>query len=131
QITGLVAEVTGGTGAGRLARLGIYEADLDLQPTALVGEGEVDCSTTGIKSVAVAKTLPPGRYLLALRMNNTSITWRVQRAVPTSILLGTNSYANTLYVSGSYGPLPDPPVPYDTILAGTNPTPYPVFLAVA
>src|SRR5690606_34484293 len=64
QITGVVAEITGGTGSGRLARIGIYEADFDLQPTALVGEGEVDCSTTGIKSVAVAETLPPGRYLL-------------------------------------------------------------------
>src|SRR5690606_29728669 len=76
QITGVVAEITD-TGSGRLARIGIYEADFDLQPTALVGEGEVDCSTAGIKSVAVAETLPPGRYLLAMRHNNGSITWRV------------------------------------------------------
>lgn len=131
QITGVVAEITGGTGGGRLARLGIYEADFDLQPTALVGEGEVDCSTTGIKSVAVAETLPPGRYLLAMRENNTSITWRIQRAALSSISLGANDYVNTLYVNGSYGPLPDPPVPYDTIAKSSNPMPYPVFLAVA
>jgi len=133
QITGVVAEITGGTGAGRLARIGIYEADLDLQPTALVGEGEVDCSTTGIKSVAVAETLPPGRYLLAMRHNSTAITWRFQRAVLTSIPLGTDNYVTALQdlASGSYGPLPDPPVPYDTIAITSNPMPYPVFLAVA
>ena len=61
-----------GAGVASAARLGIYNADTDLQPTSLVSDfGTYDLSTTGQKSItSLSVTLSPGRYLSCLLSNN-------------------------------------------------------------
>lgn len=41
HVDSLVAELVSGSGAGRLARMALYQADFDLQPGDRVAEGEI------------------------------------------------------------------------------------------
>jgi hypothetical protein len=131
-IASLKTEVVGGNGAGRLARIGLYEADGDWQPTNLVGEGEIDCSALGIKTVTLATTLTAGRYLSAITTNNSSPTYRQARAQPQgNMLLGANDFIRSLQVSASYAALPDPGTVWDTVSTSTTlATAHYVFLAL-
>ena len=67
----LAIEVTTLAASG-LARLGIFNSDLDWQPTTLVVDaGTVDCSTTGVKTASISTTLAAGNYLFAVIANAT------------------------------------------------------------
>jgi hypothetical protein len=114
-VTGLVTEITSGNAGGRLTRLGLYEADFNWQPGALLAEGEVDCSTTGIKVVTVSETLAAGRYLLAAQGNNTGLAFRLARVIyPVWAQLGANGILNSLSVATAYGAMPDPGLDWTT-----------------
>lgn len=53
--------------AAGLARLGIYNADVNLQPSTLVLDaGTVDVSTTGAKEKTISQELTEGYYFLAV-----------------------------------------------------------------
>lgn len=70
---------TAAASAGDNLRLGIFEADWQWQPGALVLDaGEVAADTTGTKAVTIDQTLEPGRYLwaLAVEANCTMGVWR-------------------------------------------------------
>jgi hypothetical protein len=59
--------VTTAAGASETARLGIYRADENLQPTTLVVDGgNVAIDSTGQKTATVDVVLTPGRYLKAV-----------------------------------------------------------------
>ena len=120
HVDNLVAEVTGGASAGRAMRVGLYEATFYGMPGALIAEGEIDASSTGVKTVAVDQTLPPGRYLLCFQSNTSSAGFRFHRVGPSNqVLLGTNNWARPS-VSVAYGPLDDPGVPWDTVDSTSN-----------
>lgn len=64
----LVLEVTT-LGAG-LARLGIFNANENWQPTTVVVDGgTVDVSSTGFKTASINTTLQPGNYLFSVNVN--------------------------------------------------------------
>lgn len=131
DIDGLAAECTAGSAAGRLGRIGLYEANLDWQPTERVIEGQIDLSSTGIKTVGANFTLPAGRYLTAITTNHATPAFRFIRAEPFgSVFLGSNKVINNLSVNSSFGTLPDPGVPFDTIAKTANLLAYRVFLVV-
>lgn len=61
----ITIDITGAAAAGKIARLGIYNAGLDWQPTALLLDaGTVAADSTGQKSIVISQALPAGRYLL-------------------------------------------------------------------
>lgn len=103
----LACEVTT-LGASAHARLGLYNADINWQPTSLVGEGGVDASGTGVKTVSLSATLAAGRYLTAF---NTDIaaTFRMWRGGTRygqlRSALGANSFHDLWFVSATYGAL--------------------------
>jgi hypothetical protein len=98
-------------GAG-LIRLGIYNADVNWVPTTLVLDaGTVDCSTTGVKRLAMSLTLPVGRFYGCL-IANVSPTLRMYKSLgsgPSSSVntnLGTSPATAVFNVSRTYGVLP-------------------------
>lgn len=120
HIDNLVAEVTGGASGGRAMRVGLYEATFYGIPGALIAEGEIDASSTGVKTVAVDQTLPPGRYLLCFQSNTSNASFRFHRVSPSNqVLLGTNNWGRPS-VSVAYGPLDDPGVAWDTVDSTSN-----------
>ena len=98
--------------AGGMLRLGIYNAGTNLYPgTLLLDAGEVDGSTTGVKSITISQALTKGLYWGAVIPNSSTL---VVRAWTTSYpLLGVTATGfSTTYVewykSQAYGALPDP-----------------------
>lgn len=92
------------TDATNKARIGLYEADADWQPTDLVVEGEVNPSTTGEKLVAVGSTLPAGKYLTAY-LGNTSAQHRKWLAYSQWIDTGAG-WVSQFRKTRTYGTLP-------------------------
>lgn len=102
-------EVTSAGGAGTRARLAVYNADVDMQPTTLlVGPStELAVDSTGIKKLTgLATAAPAGRYLLALRSDGTP-TLRKYRGVLADLGLHPDLAATgpiiTLNVTEAYG----------------------------
>ncbi len=98
--------------ASGLVRLGIYRSNADSDPGDLVVDGgTVDASTTGDKTVTVDEYLSPGWYWGAWEMNDGGITMR-GRAVGSGFSLGWTNGGNqplmNLYVTHTFGALPDP-----------------------
>lgn len=120
----MAIEVTTGGAASTTARLGIYNADLDWQPTSLVVDaGTVAVDSTGVKIASVNVTLPPGRYLLALNSDGAPT---LRRVLGGAMFLG---YANTLGASPfivipnttqTYGVLPNPGTAISNISSGSS-----------
>jgi hypothetical protein len=108
RVTEFGAEVTT-LGAGSKARIGLYTV-VDGIPDTLVAEsGELDCSSTGVKSgIATATNIEPGVYLIAIHVGTASAVFRTLQAIVSSVstsAFGTTS--NALFVSGiAYGSLP-------------------------
>jgi hypothetical protein len=104
----LVVTVAGA--AGKLVRMGIYNADTDWQPTSLVLDaGTVLVDTTGVKSISISQVLPPGRYITALVSDGTP-TLRSLRAGAryTGYVLstGANPYISDETFGFAFGVLP-------------------------
>lgn len=99
--------------AASLAKVAIYATDPTTgHPTALLGEtADLDCSTTGFKSAALALTLNAGTvYALAVRPSSNQTLSMISRAVPlmarTAFSGGNEAYIqrNITYAN----PAPDP-----------------------
>lgn len=102
----IVCEVTTQGAASTTARLGIYKANLDLQPTDLVLDaGTVAVDSTGVKTISISQALAPGNYLTAFNTDGTPTmrTWRGgSRYSGLHAALGTNSFPQTLRVNETY-----------------------------
>ena len=62
----IAVEVTTGGTAGKLLRMGIYNANTSWVPTTLIVDaGTVAVDATGIQAATINVTLPPGRYICA------------------------------------------------------------------
>lgn len=117
----LTFEVTAAAVAGSSARLGIYKADSDLQPTSLVVDaGTVAIDTTGVKTVSISTTLDPGFYLQCMHQSGAP-TLRVFRgsAEYSGFLqaMGTSPFYNAFQKSQTYNaatPLPSTGTTWDT-----------------
>ena len=129
-------EVTTAGVASSVARLGIYNADADWQPTTLVVDaGTVAVDSTGVKTITLSPvvTLAPGKYLLAL-LSNGAPTLRgafvYSNYVGYSSTLGGSAMTISLSVSQAYGALPDPGTDWTDTVATANPFRYFVFVRV-
>jgi hypothetical protein len=131
----ICCEVTGNAAAGNLARLGIYRADTDWQPTTLVVDaGTVSAGTIGFKSIAANVTLSPGRYLTAF-INNASPVFRVVRGgnryAGLNSAIGSNPLIVYLFKNTTFASFPETGTPWDTISYGTVPFQHFVFLRIS
>lgn len=134
-ITGLLLEVTTLAASGK-ARVGIYNADSDLQPTSLIVDGgELDCSSTGVKEATISTTLAPGRYLLAAVCNSGTIQVRYARggSERLGVLpgLGANMLRAELTVTNTYGALASTGVAWTATGGFSSPPPWFLFCRVA
>jgi hypothetical protein len=124
----LAIEVTTAGAAGKLARLAIYNADVDWQPTTkVVDAGTVVVDPGAVPAVTTASisiTLIPGRYLSALISDGTPAL-RVFRGSgrPFGLLaaLGTNAIMTQAFVAGSGSALPDPGTAWTGSVGGSTP----------
>lgn len=131
----LVIEIITEAEEGSKARLGIYKADIDWQPTSLVVDaGEVAIDAIAVVAATVNVTLQEGRYLLAYTSNKEP-TLRTVWAAPTLIgfspTLGEDTMVSFITVSQGYAALADPGIAWDTIEASADGVAYWVFVRVA
>jgi hypothetical protein len=106
----LSVEVTGAGAGSTTARIGIYNADTDWQPTSLVVDGgTVAVDSTGVKSASISQALLPGRYLFCVYSDGTP-TLRIvrggSRVAGLDSAMGASPFTQSLYVSRSYSALP-------------------------
>ena len=121
KVVNMVAEVTGGTASGRALRVGLYESTFHLQPAARIAEGEIDASSTGIKTVAVDQVIQAGRYMLVFQSNHSNVTYRYIRYTEGNLVHLDTNWAR-LSSSDAYGELPDPGPQWDSFTtASTKP----------
>lgn len=132
------AEVSTAAAAGKVARAAIYGADASWQPTGTLIEdfGTFATDSTGVKTMTPAggsRTLPGGRYLLALAQDGAA-GFRFSRGSfqghPLSAALGTAPGLTLLSNSRSYAAFPSSPTPWNTAAYGTAGFNYPLFLRV-
>lgn len=123
-------------GAGSTtARLGLYQANTNWQPTTLVVDGgTVAVDSTGAKSASVSQTLQPGRYLLAIASDGTP-TLRTLR--------GGNRYAgyrafssaglcvSELRATVAYGAYASTGAAWTTVTHASNPFEHHLWLTVS
>jgi len=116
-ITALALEVTTSS-ASSVARMGLYEILADGEPGELIAEGNgtIDTSTTGFKTISLAASLftPPGWYFIAV-VADAAITIRgvpnanLKAATPlgstTGGTLNTHCYEN---IGSSWSAMPTP-----------------------
>lgn len=118
-------EVSSAAAAGNTVRLGIYKANTDWQPGALVVDaGTVATDSTGYKELTINETLTPGIYLFAVHTSTAGATHRAYRgAVPGGGIDVGQSAGNALivqvWVNTAIAALPDPGTAY-TVLNGAN-----------
>lgn len=123
----LAIEVTTAGAAGKLARLAIYNADTDWQPTTRV----VDAGTVAVDpgapptvtTASISTTLAAGRYLLAIISDGTPVLRSFQGGSPLGLLaaLGASPIPFQIFIAGSGTTLPDPGTAWGTISgSGSN-----------
>jgi len=107
------------------ARIGIYTADKEWQPVALVSDfGAVSCATTGYKEITgMSVAVSAGLHLLAFNCDNSSITFRSLLGFPITGTMrppvaGRNDNFAVLLqkLSSTYGALPSTVQPYDSYI---------------
>ena len=106
----LACEVTSAATAGKLLRLGIYNADSDWQPTTLVVDaGTAAADSTGVKTFTINQQLARGRYVLALVSDGAPVMRGYRGYMPfwgLSSALGANAAVVQAYGSLTFGALP-------------------------
>lgn len=131
----IACDVSGFADAGDLLRMGLYRADLDLQPVgAPMIDQEVDVSTTGVKEASITSIVVyPGIYLVTAHPSDLVRL----RGVYAGNIAGHNpSLGNDRYIAGltksrSYAALPTPGVAWDTLTYNYQPAwGYGVYLRV-
>lgn len=133
----LVIEVTTNVG-GTHARVGIYAADLNWQPGALVVDGgSLDTgAAAAVVAATVNVTLPPGRYLTAINSDGAPTLRRIIGGsnlwgmLPT---LGASPLINAISVASAFGAFQDPGVQWASggVSGSASPPNHFVFLHVA
>lgn len=116
-----------GTG-GSTARMGIYNADTDWQPTSLVVDaGTVATDSGGVKTATINQALPPGRYLLAINAS-VSVACRAFRA---GILgntladsLGASAFLSNTRVAAAYAAFAGTGVAWNAASSSSTPMEY-------
>lgn len=130
----LAFEVSAAGTSGHVARMAIYNAGTDWQPTSrVVDAGTVAVDSVGVKTASVNVTLQPGRYLKALISQ--SGTARVLRGgsryIGALAALGTLPLIFQLFVAGSGTTLPDPGTAWTTASGASTPFEHAVFCRVS
>lgn len=129
------AEITTAGAAGTLARLGIYRADADWQPTDEVVEGaEISIAAVGVVTSAITDTtLNPGRYLAAITCSGAP-TFREmrggQRYIGLSTAFGTSPFRISMTVGRAYAALPATGVAWTTTTSSSSPYGHYVFCRI-
>lgn len=120
----LVLEVTANSGAGTTIRVGIYNADTDLQPTSLVLDaGTVTADSIAVKTLTIGtpQVLVPGRYLFALNSDGTP-TMRCLRGGSMvsgfAAAFGAAPFVASLTAAQSYAPFPSTGLAWTALNAG-------------
>ena len=113
----LAIEVTTASGTGgSTARLGIYAADTDWQPSSLIVDGgTVATDSTGVKTVSINQALTPGRYLLVVNASHNFTARFVRggsRYAGYAPALGASPYNQVMTVTSTYAALPSTVVPW-------------------
>jgi len=105
--------------ASGTAKVAIYAADDDLQPTTLVlnvtSGGALDVSTTGVKKVTGINTsISAGTYIVSIAVNNGG-TYRALAGMPLNTYIGNTSIGSSGFVGNpgrpslTYANFPDDP----------------------
>jgi hypothetical protein len=104
-------EVTAAAGAGGVARMAVYRANENWQPTSLVvgPNTELDTTSVGIKKLTgLATSLSPGLYLRASQFGVSSPTVRQFRgsmkSAPLSPSLGASPFVVMMRTITAYAP---------------------------
>ena len=131
----IVIEVGPAGAASTTARLGIYNANADWQPTTLVLDaGTVAVDSVGIKTITINQALPAGRYLLAV-WSNGAPSLRFARGgnryAGYNNALGSNAFIIAMYKDSTYGTYPDPGTAWDTVAVLSAPLQHFVFVRVS
>jgi hypothetical protein len=103
----LAIEVSTASGTGgSTARMGLYNADTDWQPTTLVVDGgTVATDSTGVKTASISQQLSPGRYLLAINASVNVACRAFRSGIPGNTLadsLGGSAFLSNLRVASAY-----------------------------
>lgn len=117
-------------------RMGVYKADSDLQPTTLVTDaGEIDASTTGVKSISVSLNLDPGTYLTALNVNVAGVAVRIARGgsmyAGLNASMGSTPFTQSFRVPTAYATLADPGATWASSGGAGNPMEFMIFMRVS
>lgn len=131
----LSIEVTAAGAASTTARLGIYNADTDWQPTSLVVDaGTVAVDSTGVKTASISQSLSPGRYLLAFNSDGAP-TVRIVRGGAHLLgydpALNTTPFVTNIRVTQAYAVFPSPGTAWTTITAGATPNITSIFVRIS
>lgn len=127
-------EVTTAAAASTVARLGIYEADTDWQPTDLVLDaGTVAIDSPGVKTASISQALSPGRYLFTMHLNGAPSVRVIRGDIGGDGVLaavGTNPLFVSLTLITAYATLPSTGLDWDTATGGNLPFMHAVFCRV-
>ena len=127
----ILCEVTTAAAAGKTARLGIYNADADWQPTSLVLDaGNVATDSTGVKAASISQTLSTGRYLLAINHNGTPSMREYTGVIPGTPITG-NTIKCYWATTATYGSFASTGVAWATTYNSSNGHRYPVWLRIS
>jgi hypothetical protein len=121
----LAAEITIAAAAGKLLRLGLYNADIDWNVSTLVVDGgAVAADATGVKTFSVSVVLPPGRYLIAVTGDGAPTVRQLGRGTIQNIgiqaALGSTPAISLMQVAKTYAALSDPGTTWSTINADSG-----------
>lgn len=120
--------------AGKVMRLGIYNADADWQPTTLVLDaGTVAADSTGVKAITISQALPAGRYLLARTADADVSALRGVRgaAIGLSATLGANLLIQNIYKDTTYAAFAGTGVLWDSADVTTSGQNFAIFLRLS
>jgi hypothetical protein len=134
-VDGIVIEVATAGGASTTARLGIYNADADWQPTSrVIDAGTVAVDSTGVKTAVISQVLAAGRYLLAFNTDGAPVMRTIRaggRFAGYVTGLGTSPFIFSLTVASTYAAFASTGVAWTTASAATTPFQHAVWLSVS
>lgn len=123
----LVCEITTVGAAGKKCRMGVYKADADWQPLALVVQtAEFAADALAVITMgSLATALPPGRYLTAFTSDGAPNLRAYNGCLADGLLLlptlgNSNPHVYRWSKTRTYAALPDPGVVADTILSSAS-----------
>ena len=138
QIDQLIIEVTSAGAGSTTARLGLYHADNEFQPTALVVDaGTVAVDSTGKKAITLGtvELLSPGRYVTAFNSDGTPTIRTAQYNSGdwggVTDDLGANHFVLALRATQTYAVFPDPGLAYTEAQIGNAGLAYGVYMRVS